>query len=245
MGFLPDFGGGRSTRNPDGSTTSTADSGGGGSGTPDILGTGLSLFTGIGAGAGLVGGLLDGIFGGSKRERVEDPITTEALKRLTSARDSITNVDPEANRRMTDQSLSQQQEAAVDNALDASTANLANNGVGGDIGAPMAGAIANSTAAIGAAGQFAGARTQNNMHALDAELERSKQLTQNASIYGDQASQVNLLETRNKNAGSTLLNGIAGMGSGAGVFNQIGTVGTKDKYRNGINVNAGEEYVWK
>jgi hypothetical protein len=165
--------------------------------------------------------LLNGAFGGSTRERIEDPITTEALKRLTSARDSITNIDPEANRRMTDQSLAAQQGAAVQNAIGASTSNLANQGMGGDIGAGYAGAVANSTAAVGAAGQFAGARTQNNMHALDAELQRGDALNRNATDYGAQAQNVNLVETQKKNFGSTILSGIAGMGTGTGILSQV------------------------
>lgn len=181
----------------------------------------FQLIPGIGAGAGLIGGLLNGAFGGKSMDRMEDPITTEALKRLTSARDSITNIDPEANRRMTDESLSQQQGAAVQNAIGASTSNLANQGMGGDIGAGYAGAVANSTAAVGAAGQFAGARTQNNMHALDAELQRGDALNRNATDYGAQAQNVNLIENQKKNFGSTILSGIAGMGSGTGVLSQV------------------------
>ena len=214
-------------------SSSTSTSGGTG---PDLLligDTALSLIPGIGGAVGLLGGVLNGVFGGEESKRLEDPITTEALKRLTSARDSITNIDPEANRRMTDQTLATQQGAAVQNALNASQSQLANQGVGGDIVAPNVGAIANSTAAVGAAGQFAGARSQNNMHAIEMEQQRAQQLNQNAADYGAQAAQVNLLHQQKQNFGSTLgnalLGGIAGAGSGGGILGQLGQVVTKDK----------------
>lgn len=226
---LPDMKGGRSTRKADG--TSSSSDGGFDLGT--AVNTGLSLIPGIGGAVGLLGGVLNGVFGGEESKRLEDPITTEALKRLTSARDSITNIDPEANRRMTDQTLATQQGAAVQNALNTSQSQLANQGVGGDIVAPNIGAIANSTAAVGAAGQFAGARSQNNMHAIEMEQQRAQQLNQNAADYGAQAAQVNLLHQQKQNFGSTLgnalLGGIAGAGSGAGILGQLGKVVTDDK----------------
>lgn len=193
----------------------------------------LDLLPGIGGAVGLVGGVLGGLFGGDEFNRREDRITTETLERLTSARDSITNINAEANRRMNDQGLATQQGAAVQNALNASQSQLANQGVGGDIAAPNIGAIANSTAAVGAAGQFAGARTQNNMHAIEMEQQRAQQLNQNAADYGAQAAQVNLLHEQKQNFGSTLgnslLGGLAGAGTGVGILGQIGVAATNKK----------------
>lgn len=231
--------------NPTTSGTGASASVSAGGGGTDLLKMGtdaLSLIPGIGGAVGLVGGILNGVFGGEESKRVEDPITTEALKRLTSARDTITNVDPEANRRMTDQTLATQQGAAVQNALNSSQSQLANQGVGGDIAAPGISAVANSTAAIGAAGQFAGARSQNNMHAIEMEQQRARDLNQNAADYGAQAAQVNLLHQQKQNFGSTLgnalLGGIAGAGSGAGILGQLGQVVTKQnsKVKNGADV---------
>lgn len=200
-------------------------SSGGGGLFADITST-LGTLSGIGGAAGLVGGVLSSVFGGSDLERREDQITTEGLERLTSARDTITNIDPEANRRMTDQGLATQQGAAVQNALNASQSQLSNQGVGGDIAAPGISAVANSTAAIGAAGQFAGARASNNMHAIEMEQQRAQQLNQNAADYAAQAAQVNLINKQRSNFGSSLgnaiLGGIAGTGSGSGILGQVG-----------------------
>lgn len=187
----------------------------------ETIGKGLLLVPGIGAAAGFVGGLLNNVFGGTSRDRLEDPITTRALKLHEASRQKLLGIDPEANRRMTDQSLSMQQGAAVQNALNASQSNLANQGVGGDIAAPMTSAIANSTAAVGAAGQFAGARADNNQRALSADLEKSRQLEQNAVNYGNEAEQVNLIESQNKNAGGALLSGLQAAGGIGGIFGQL------------------------
>lgn len=207
--------------------------------TPDGTGSGagvkaeLDFGSLLGGGVGAVGGLLGGLFGGSEMKRYQDPITDEALKRLTSARDHIQGLDPEANRRMTDQGLAAQQGAAVQNALNASQSGLANQGVGGDIVAPNASAIANSTAAIGAAGQFAGARSQNNMHAIEMEQEKNRQLNQNAADYGAQAAQVNLINEQKQNFGSklgnSLLGGLAGFGTGVGILGEVVNAFTSPK----------------
>lgn len=168
------------------------------------------------AGLGAVSPLLEMATGKNKMERMEDPITTQALQQMRSNRERVQNQNPEAMRQATQALIMQQQQGAIQNALGAANAQLANQGVGGDIAAPQMSAITNSQAAIGAAGQFAGALQQNNQAAMDARQRQDQQLQQIADSYGAQAQHVNLIERQQEGAGNALLKGLLGFSNFAG-----------------------------
>lgn len=192
----------------------------------------LTSLPGIGGMVGLAGGILNAAFGGNEQKRIEDEITTEARKKLNAAQQAILASNPVADAKAADMQLAQQQGAAVQNALNASASQNANQGMGGDIGFGAA-AINNSTAAIGASAGFAGARAQNWQHSTEMQQQRARDLNQNAADYGAQAAQVNLVNRQKQNFGSqlgnSLLGGIAGAGTGVGVISQLEQVINKQK----------------
>lgn len=170
----------------------------------------------IGAGVGLVGGLLQD----SKMKRMEDEITKKARQKHEASLEAINSFNPQAAARQADIGLAMQQDAATSNALNAATAGQANAGMGGNVQAPNAAAVGNSSAAISAAGQFAGARSQNAMQAAQMTQQKNSQLDQNAAAYGQLAKDVNLIH-EDTGIGSKILGAIAGAGSGAGIMGMV------------------------
>ena len=174
------------------------------------------LMAGLGAVSPLMEMLMPGDKGGM--ERMEDPITTQALQQMRGNRERMLNQNPEAMRRATEMQLNNQQQAAVQSALGAASAQMANQGVGGSISAPMASAISNSQAAIGAAGQFANAYQQNNAMAMQARQQQDAQLQQLANEYGNQAQHVNLIQRQGTGGvGNQLLKGLYGAATMTGL----------------------------
>lgn len=199
---------------------------------PDLLGQlvgGLGTLSGIGGLIGAAGGVLGSLFGGNEMERKEDPYTTEGANMLRNIEDD----DPEKRRRQRDASLATQQGAAVQNALNASGSQLANQGVGGNIAAPNVGAIANSTAAVSAAGQFANARVQSDSQASTEQHDVINQKREIATALADRAKDINLINKQKSNFGSqlgnSLLGGLAGLGSGIGIAGESENAATKKK----------------
>lgn len=226
---IPDLGGGRSTVDGDAITGSggTDDSGGGN--LLMQLAGGLGTLSGIGGLVGAAGGILGSLFGGNEMERKEDPYTTEGARMLRAIGDD----DPEARRRQRDMSLATQQGAAVDNALNASAAQNANSGNGGDVVAGNIGAIRNSTAAVSAAGQFANARVQSDSQASTEQHDIINQKREIATALADRAKDINLINKQKSNFGSqlgnSLLGGLAGLGTGIGIAGESENAATKKK----------------
>lgn len=153
----------------------------------------LPLLFGIaGAAAPYIEQLVNG--GQDPLSRIEDPITTRALQQMGGNRERVLNQNPEAMRRMTQMLLLGQQQGAMQNALGAAGGQLANQGLGGDVSAPMLSALMNSQAAIGASGNFASALAGNNQNAMQNRLQQDNLLQQIASDYGAQAQHVNLID---------------------------------------------------
>lgn len=199
---------------------------------PDLLGQlvgGLGTLSGIGGLIGAAGGVLGSLFGGNEMERKEDTYTTEGANMLRNIEDD----DPEKRRIQRDASLATQQGAAVQNALNASGSQLANQGVGGDIAAPNIGAIANSTAAVSAAGQFANARVQSDSQASTEQHDIINQKREIATALADRAKDINLINKQKSNFGSqlgnSLLGGLAGLGTGIGIGGESENAATKKK----------------
>lgn len=174
------------------------------------------IMAGLGAASPLLEMLMPGDKGGM--ERMEDPITTQALQQMRGNRERMLNQNPEAMRRATEMQLNNQQQAAIQSALGAATSQMANQGMGGDISAPMASAISNSQAAIGAAGQFANAYQQNNAMAMQARQQQDAQLQQLANEYGNQAQHVNLIQRQGTGGvGNAFLKGLYGAATMTGL----------------------------
>lgn len=155
----------------------------------------LPLIFGLaGAAAPFIEQLANG--GKDPLRRIEDPITTNALQQMGANRERVLAQNPEAMRRATQMLLLNAQQGAMQGALSQSGAQLANQGIGGDIGAPMASALMNSQAAIGAGGAYAGALASNNQNAMQNRLQQDSLLQQIAEGYGQQAQHVNLIDSQ-------------------------------------------------
>lgn len=213
------------------------------------------LMAGLGAVSPLMEMLMPGDKGGM--ERMEDPITTQALQQMRGNRERMLNQNPEAMRRATEMQLNNQQQAAIQSALGAATSQMANQGMGGDISAPMASAISNSQAAIGAAGQFAGAYQQNNAMAMQARQQQDAQLQQLANEYGNQAQHVNLIQRQGTGGvGNQLLKGLYGAatmtglgGSMAEIFrgkgvNETADTGVETEEQRMIRLGKASPFSW-
>lgn len=213
------------------------------------------LMAGLGAVSPLMEMLMPGDKGGM--ERMEDPITTQALQQMRGNRERMLNQNPEAMRRATEMQLNNQQQAAIQSALGAATSQMSNQGIGGDVAAPMASAVANSQAAVGAAGQFAGAYQQNNAMAMQARQQQDAQLQQLANEYGNQAQHVNLIQRQGTGGvGNQLLKGLYGAatmtglgGSMAEIFrgkgvNETADTGVETEEQRMIRLGKASPFSW-